>query len=153
VLGDAATGGTEEVWQLETNLDNLSPEIVGYALDRCFAAGALDAWLVPVHMKKNRPGVVFSALADQAAVEAVEKAILEETRTLGVRRHRVSRTRQPRTVDTVATRFGKIRLKVRDGRSATPEFEDCRRAAESRGVPIPEVYEAALAGWSRGRKS
>jgi len=145
VLGDAGGGDQDEVWQLETNLDHVAPELVGYAMDRCFAAGALDAWIVPAHMKKNRPGAVLSALVAPSDLAAVERVMFRETRTLGIRRWRTLRRKLPRSIETVVTPYGRIRLKVHDGRTARPEFEDCRRAAESKDVPLATVYESALA--------
>jgi hypothetical protein len=164
VLGrpcEAAPGQSPEesdtVWLLEANLDDATGETLGAATRRLFAAGALDVWLVPVTMKKGRPGVILSCLADDAAVAEVEETIFRETTTFGVRRTRVQRSKLARELVEVATPMGAVRVKVgrRGGRvvTALPEYEDCLRVAEAAGVPFREVYEAARAAWAgRGQQ-
>lgn len=141
---------------LETNIDDMNPELYGYVLERLFAAGALDAYLTPVIMKKNRPGVVLSALCRPEDAGRLQQVLFDETTTLGIRSQRISRRCLARTIEQVATPFGPIRVKV--GRwdtgheKAAPEYEDCRAAAQAHHVPLRAVYEAALAAW-RGLRS
>jgi len=150
------TGASPDtVWQIDANLDDMSPELCGPASEAVFAAGALDVWWTPITMKKGRPALVLSALATEAARDRVIAAILRETTTIGVRfapRERLVLAR--RTVD-VATRFGMIPIKVAsDGagiENAAPEYEACAAAAKQHGVPVKLVYAAAVAAWDRGR--
>jgi uncharacterized protein (TIGR00299 family) protein len=148
VAGPAA-GGRDEAVLIETNLDDLSPELVPDAAERCFAAGALDVWVVPVQMKKGRPGIVFSALARPADEAAVVRAILHETSALGVRvsparRHELERSWQTVDVDGEPVR---VKLGLLDGRTvnAAPEHDDCLALARRTGRPLKDVYAAALA--------
>lgn len=144
-----AMGATGEVALLETNLDDLSPELIPDAIERCFTAGALDVWTVPVGMKKGRPGVVLSALARPEAETAVAQAILEETTALGVRTTRLGRyelERERRTVE-VGGRLVGVKLGRLDGRivNAAPEHDDCASVAREIGAPVKSVWAAALA--------
>ena len=151
VLGKGPEGDRELVWVLEANLDDLSPQLVSVALDAVLAAGALDAWIAPVTMKKGRPGHLFGALVTEGSRPAVEAAIFKETSTLGVRAARAERTILARELIEVATGYGKVRVKVgrlRGARvNAAPEFEDCRQAAARCGVAVKEVMAAALSAF------
>lgn len=148
LLGDASAR-TNEVILLETNLDDLSPELVPDAAERCFAAGALDVWTVPVAMKKGRPGLVFSALARPEREAAVARAMLEETTALGVRvgRHRrYELEREERTVDVDGSPV-RVKLGRLDGRivNVAPEHDDCATVARQTGASVKSVWTAALA--------
>jgi uncharacterized protein (TIGR00299 family) protein len=137
---------------LEANVDDLTGELAGHALAALMSAGALDAWAAPVTMKKGRPGLVLSALARRLDTEAVERAMLRETSTLGVRRTEVSRAELERSSVDVPTRFGLISVKVSRGDSpdlehAKPELDACARAAVAHGVPLRLVLEEALAAY------
>jgi pyridinium-3,5-bisthiocarboxylic acid mononucleotide nickel chelatase len=153
VLGVAVRGqpGGGAGWVLEANLDDLSPQLVATALEAVLAAGAADAWIAPVTMKKGRPGHLLGAVVPEAARAAVEEALFRETSTLGVRAHRVERSVLDREVVEVATRYGPVRVKVgrRGGAvlNAAPEFEDCRLRAKEHGVAVKEVLAAAIAAW------
>jgi len=144
-----------EIWVVETNLDDVSPEIIGYAFDRLFDAGALEVFSTPVHMKRNRPGVVLTALCAETARAAVEETLFRETSTFGLRRYRVERSVLARHTRQVATPYGEVRVKVggcgADVCSVSPEYEDCRRVAEAGGVPLKEVYRAALEAAAQSR--
>jgi pyridinium-3,5-bisthiocarboxylic acid mononucleotide nickel chelatase len=137
----------DRVWVLETNLDDLPAEVIGYCYDLLFAAGALDVFSTPVFMKKNRPGVMLSVLAPEAALPALEEILFHETTTLGVRRYPVSRTKLHRRPCAVRTAWGAVQGKLgwRDGVPPTfaPEYDDCARVARQHGVALREVYEAA----------
>jgi pyridinium-3,5-bisthiocarboxylic acid mononucleotide nickel chelatase len=156
LLGRAAEPGTvatHEVVLLETNLDDLSPELIPDAIDRCFAAGALDVWTVPVGMKKGRPGIVLSALARPDAEAAVARAILEETTALGVRVARLQRYELDREQRTVEVDGYPIRIKVGrlDGRivNLAPEHDDCQAVARETGTTVKSVWAEALAAAQR----
>lgn len=139
--------GREEVVLLECNLDDATGELLGYVMERLFAAGALDVWFVPVQMKKNRPGVILSTLARPERVDALLGLILRETPTLGVRVQPVERAVAERAERAVETPWGPVRVKEKwlDGErvSVSPEYEDCARIARERGIPLEEVYAAA----------
>lgn len=141
---------------LETNIDDMNPELYGYVLEQLFAAGALDAYLTPIIMKKNRPGVVLNVLCRPEDTARLREVLFRETTTLGVRSQRVARHCLARASEQVETPFGPIRVKVGrwgDGHEkAAPEYEDCRAAAQAHGVPLREVYQAALAAWLHWRE-
>jgi uncharacterized protein (DUF111 family) len=153
VLGSRVAGqpGSGAGWVLEANLDDLSPQLVAAALEAVLLAGAADAWVAPVTMKKGRPGHLLGVLVPESARSAVENALFRETSTLGIRAHRVERTVLERDLVEVGTPYGRVRMKVgRRGETvlnAAPEFEDCRRIASERGVPVKEIVAAALAAW------
>jgi uncharacterized protein (TIGR00299 family) protein len=149
LIGEAAEGPTADVaLMLETNLDDATGQTVGYAFERLLEAGATDVFTTPVQMKKNRPGVRLSVLARPEQVAALERILLRETSAFGVRRYLVERTKLDRRIETVSTRYGKIRVKVGslDGAvlKAGPEYEDVRRAAARHNVPLRTVADAAV---------
>jgi hypothetical protein len=151
LIGEAAAlvGPQAEVSLLETNLDDLLPELVPDAVERCLAAGALDVWTVPAQMKKGRPGFVLSALARPADEAGVAAAIFEETSALGVRVGRLRRYELDREERVVAVGGEEIRVKLGrlDGRvvNIAPEHDDCAEAARRLGRPVKSVWAAALA--------
>ena len=140
---------TDTVTKLETNLDDLSPEITGAVMARLFAAGALDVWLTPVQMKKNRPGVMLSVLCEKATVTALTDLIFAETSAFGLRVEKVVRLKLARRFAQVNTEFGEVTVKLglKGERvvQVAPEFESCRAVAEKAGVPLRAVYAAAIA--------
>jgi uncharacterized protein (TIGR00299 family) protein len=155
ILGEETSAGAgERVLVLETEVDDASPQLLGPLLERLLDAGALDAYFTPVQMKKGRPGVLVSVLAEPRHREAIEELLFRETTTLGVRRQEWERTTLERDSVTVATGYGPIRVKIgrRGGTvyNAWPEFEDCQRAAAEKGVAVKEVLAAALAAWRGG---
>jgi uncharacterized protein (TIGR00299 family) protein len=133
---------------LEANVDDLTGEVAGHAIEALFAAGAVDAWAAPITMKKGRPALTVAALAPAPQADAVAAAFLRETTTLGVRRIPVTRTERPRRTITVQTAYGPIRVKISEGPfgppQVKPEFDDCAAAARTHGVPVREVVAAAL---------
>ena len=157
VLGAPVRGqpGGGAGWVLEANLDDLQPQLVAAALEAVLAAGAADAWIGPVTMKKGRPGHLLGAVVPEAARAAVEEALFKETSTLGVRAYRVERSVLDRELVEVETVYGPVRVKVgrRNGAevNAAPEFEDCRQRAKERGVAVREVLAAAVAAWRARR--
>lgn len=144
-----AAAGQDEAVLIETNLDDLSPELVPDAAERCFAAGALDVWVVAAQMKKGRPGVVFSALARPEDEAAVVRAVLRETSALGVRVTPARRWELERRWTTVEVSGEAIRVKLGslDGRTvnAAPEHDDCLMVARRTGRPVKAIWAAALA--------
>ncbi len=146
---------TDRVWVLETNLDDLPGEVVAYATAQLMAAGALDAFVTPIQMKKNRPGVMITALCDEPRMADLEEILFRETTTLGIRRYPVSRHKLKRQAAEVETPFGKVlgKLGWLEGRPPTfsPEYEDCARVARERGVPLRDVYQAAHTAYAQAR--
>jgi uncharacterized protein (TIGR00299 family) protein len=144
-----ASEDADEVWVLETNLDDIPSEIIGYCFDQLFAAGALDVFSTPIQMKKNRPGVLLSVLCPAERIAELEAILFRETATFGIRRYPAQRHKLQREACTVQTPWGPIRGKLgrRDGLTIfTPEFEDCARVARERGIPLREVYEQTRRG-------
>jgi hypothetical protein len=133
---------------LETNIDDLNPELYEYVLERLFAAGAQDAWLSPIVMKKGRPAVTIRVLCSVERERAIKQVLFTETGTLGIRTSAVQKQALERETIKVETRHGTVAVKVGylEGRpvTAAPEFEDCARVAREAGVPAREVYEEAL---------
>lgn len=154
LVGEAVgVRSSEQVWMLETNLDDTSGELIGHACERLLAAGALDVTTTPVQMKKNRPGVTISVICAKGEIEKLEAILFRETNTLGIRRWPVERHTLKREKQTVETEFGPI-----DGvvahideatRSFSPEYESCRHIAQSRDLPLRLVYEAAENAWKK----
>jgi uncharacterized protein (TIGR00299 family) protein len=149
VLGAETHRPAGRVVLLETNLDDFPPELVPDALERCFEAGALDVWTVPVQMKKGRPGFVVSVLARPEAQGAIARALLEETSALGVRVSHLDRYELEREQRTVEVAGGTVRVKVGllDGRiiNLAPEHADCAALARSTGRSVKSVWAEALA--------
>jgi len=146
---------SDAVWQIEANIDDMSPELCGPASEAVFAAGALDVWWTPITMKKGRPALMLSALVTAEARAAVTTAILRETTTIGVRYAARERTILARSIREVATPYGAIAVKVAaDGdtiMNAAPELDACVAAARRHGVPVKLVFAAALAAFEATR--
>ena len=152
LLGSAAdepAPARGEVVLLETNLDDLIPEFIPDALERCLAAGALDVWTAPVTMKKGRPGLIFSALARPADQDRVAREILEHTSALGVRLSSLRRYELDRGWGSVDVDGHEVRIKLGrlDGRvvNVAPEHDDCKAVADATGRPVKSIWAAALA--------
>ena len=134
---------TETILVLETSLDDTQPQVIGYVLEQALAQGALDAYVLPAQMKKQRPGVVLTVLARPEQREPLLELLLRETSTLGVRVTHCERVVAERRQVQVATAFGPIRVKAAEGGKAAPEYEDCRAAALRYRVPLRQVMAAA----------
>jgi uncharacterized protein (TIGR00299 family) protein len=150
LVGEQATPNgaiAETLMSLETNVDDLNPEIYDYVMARLFDAGALDVFLSPIQMKKNRPATLVRVLCQPDDADTLMAILFTETSTLGVRQQLVTRYCLARTSHTVETPYGPVRVKVArwgDGQvKAAPEYEDCRRLAEANNVPLRKVYRAA----------
>jgi len=150
-VGRRSTGSADEtVVELRANVDDQTPEALAHAVSRMLEAGALDAWVTPILMKKGRPGHLLSALAFEADAMTLTEVFFRETTTFGVRRTIMTRSVLSREHVTVETPWGGVRVKIgrRHGIVVTraPEFEDCARRAAEGGVPLREVYVAARTG-------
>jgi hypothetical protein len=139
--------GRDQVVLLECNLDDTTGEMLGYAMERLFATGALDVWFTPVQMKKNRPGVVLSVLVPPERVTAVAQIVLRETSTLGLRVLPAERIVAERRVREVETPWGKVRVKEKwlagERFAISPEYEDCAHIARTHSIPLHQVFDAA----------
>ena len=132
---------------METNIDDCNPQVISYAMDRLFEAGALDVWQTPIVMKKNRAGITLSALCPAALKDELEQIIFKETTSIGIRSYPVDRTALDRREESVETPWGPVRVKISslDGTvfTATPEYDDCAALAEKNDVPLKTVIQAA----------
>jgi hypothetical protein len=153
VLGEREQGGSEAVLILEATIDDMTPEQMGYLQERLLEV-ALDAFLTPVIMKKNRPGVNVTVIARPEGRERVSEVLFTEGTTLGVRYHEVRREALERRFVSAVTRYGKVRVKegILAGKvvNRAPELEDCRKLATRKKVPLKEVQQAALESIGRG---
>jgi uncharacterized protein (TIGR00299 family) protein len=158
LVGETEAGAAteEQLWMLETNIDDMSPQLLGHVMDRAFELGALDCYFTPVQMKKNRPGVLLSVLCASEQKETLIKLLFTETTTLGVRSYEVARRALRRSMVRVETAYGPIDVKVAhlNGRvvNEMPEFEQCRAAASKAGVPVKVVEDAVRAAKREGNE-
>jgi len=149
---------TDEIVSIESNIDDMNPELYPYIIETLLSAGARDAYLVPVVMKKGRPGIVLSVLVDHTSVDAALKVIFRETTSIGVRMQTMNRRKLARSTKEVQTALGPVRVKavVNEGKEILiPEFEECKRIAVDKGIPLRDVYrtlEQELAESGRNRK-
>jgi uncharacterized protein (TIGR00299 family) protein len=165
MLGELTSGGaalaathdweTDTIAVLETNLDDINAEILGQFVERALAQGALDVFHTPIQMKKNRPGVLLSVLCASADADKFSELILRETTAFGVRRSLNERRKLRREFTTVKTQYGEVQIKLGklDGAvvQASPEFESCRKLAESKQVPLKIIYDAASHSYAQNR--
>jgi pyridinium-3,5-bisthiocarboxylic acid mononucleotide nickel chelatase len=155
-IGEAETAATstEKITVLEANLDDLSPQVLAYAMERLLAEGALDVFSVPVQMKKSRPGALLTVLAKTEDANRLTKLIFAETTTLGVRRREEQRQTLSRRWETVATTWGPVRIKIANMNGTisnyAPEYEDCRALAEAQQIPLRTVMQEAIQQYLRG---
>jgi len=143
----------DSVMELSANIDDCSGELIGATIERLLSAGAMDAWAAPIYMKKSRPAWVLSAICRPGDAEEMQRLIMSETTTFGVRQRMCRRSMLQRRWEAVETRYGPIRMKVgtAGGQTVTvmPEFEDCRTAAEAHHVAIKTVQLAAWAAFTQ----
>ena len=152
IVGEAAAPAPgylrEETVILEANIDDMNPEFYNHVSEKLFSAGALDVTLVPVQMKKGRPGVMLSVLARQEQEEPLLEIIFAETTTLGIRRLTAEKLMLPRRIISVETAYGPVRVKIAESSNriinAAPEYQDCRQLANASGTPLKKVYSAAM---------
>jgi hypothetical protein len=152
----AARTATETLTVLEANLDDLNPQVFGYVMDRLLAEGALDAFGVPVQMKKNRPGTLLTALCKPEDASRLTQLIFTETTTLGVRRREEARQTLARRWENVHTQWGEVRIKIASMNGTVtnyaPEFEDCRQIATEHHVPLKMVMGEAVEAYLHRRE-
>jgi uncharacterized protein (TIGR00299 family) protein len=143
-----ATGFDEEISVIEANLDDMNPQIYGYFLEKALAAGALDVFTTSVQMKKNRPGTLLTVLAKPADTNSLMSLIFAETTTFGARSYQAQRRILPRESVNVHTQFGEVRIKLSrvNGRilHVAPEYDDCRKLAVEKNVPLQRVISEAV---------
>jgi uncharacterized protein (TIGR00299 family) protein len=151
-----ATGFDEEIAVVEANLDDMNPQIYGYFLEKALAAGAQDVYTTPVQMKKNRPGTLLTVLCKPQDTNALMSLIFEETTTFGARSYRAQRRVLPREWVNVVTDYGDVRMKISrvNGRilHVAPEYDDCRKLALEKNVPLQRVINEALRSYEAGGK-
>jgi len=137
----------EGIYVMETNIDDMNPEIFPYLIDRILKSGAKDAFIMPVIMKKGRSGILLKVISTYDKIEEIKKIIFEETTTLGLRYYKVKRDVIEREIRKIETKYGEISVKIGyyNGKvvSISPEYEDCRKIAEEKRVPLKEIYEEA----------
>jgi uncharacterized protein (DUF111 family) len=158
LIGQAQDRSSREtLWMIETNVDDMSPQILGHVMDRAFALGALDCYFTSVQMKKNRPGVLVSVLCNAEMKEAIEAMLFSETTTLGIRSYEVERRALERAIVRVETPYGPIDVKVArmNGHvvNEMPEYEQCRVAAVKANVPLRAVDSAARMALADSKKN
>jgi pyridinium-3,5-bisthiocarboxylic acid mononucleotide nickel chelatase len=136
---------------LEANIDDASPQVLGYAMERLLEAGALDVTLEPVYMKKNRPGTLLRVIARPEHRESLAQLMFAETTTLGLRVYQAERRVKARTIREIETAYGMVRFKTSDNGSFAPEYDDCRRLALERGVPLKDVLAQANLAYLNNR--
>jgi TIGR00299 family protein len=157
MVGEAAdkvvAGFDEEIAVIEANLDDMNPQIYGYFLEKALSTGALDVYTTPVQMKKGRPGTLLTLLCRPADTNTLLSLIFAETTTLGARTYRAQRRVLPRETVNVHTQYGEVHVKLSrvngSVRHVAPEYEDCRKLASEKGVPLQQVINEALRCFER----
>ncbi|MDR4509646.1 MAG: nickel pincer cofactor biosynthesis protein LarC [Candidatus Brocadiaceae bacterium] len=144
-IGETAVSNeSDEMWIVETNIDDMSGEVLGYAMEKLFEAGAVDVYLTPIQMKKGRPGTMISAIVSEPYLPAIELLFFQQTTTFGIRKYKVARTILTRESRALDCQWGKIQVKIgklnNEVTSFSPEYEDCKRVAEEQGIPLKQVY-------------
>ncbi len=156
-VNTSASTPSDRIAVLEANLDDLSPQVLAYAMERLLAEGALDVFSVPVQMKKSRPGALLTVLAKVEDADRLTRTIFAETTTLGVRRREEQRQTLSRRWETVDTTWGPVRIKIANMNGTVsnyaPEYEDCRALAEAQHVPLRAVMQEAIQQYLRKSKS
>ena len=158
VAGEHSHGSADApITVIETNLDDMSPQIYGYFVERALAAGALDVFSTAVSMKKNRPGLLVTILCEPSNQARLTDLLFSETTTIGVRMHEARRRTLAREFLNVQTEFGEVRMKISrmNGSvlNATPEYDDCQRIAAAKGIPLKDVLAAATYAFQKQRTS
>lgn len=144
-IGETTPGtDSDEMWIVETNIDNMPGEILGYVMDKLFQVGAVDVYFTSIQMKKGRPGIIISIIVSELNLLSVESALFNQTTTFGIRKYKVIRKVLTREFKELDSPLGKIKIKIGtfDGniKSISPEYEDCKRIAEEKGIPLKQVY-------------
>jgi len=147
---------SDSVMVVETNIDDMNPQAYGFVMERAFALGALDVFIIAAQMKKARPGTLLTVLCEPAKTDSIIEMLLRETTTLGVRYYEAKRQMLERAIETVETEYGAVRMKVARAGDRTlhflPEYDDCERLAAGCGKPVIEVQSAATAAYRERMK-
>jgi pyridinium-3,5-bisthiocarboxylic acid mononucleotide nickel chelatase len=157
-LGETRELATEEpeITVIETNIDDMNPQAYGFVMDRAFQFGALDVFITPVQMKKDRPGALLTVLCEAKDFDALANLLLAETTTLGVRYYEMKRRTLERVFEIVETPYGKVSVKVARQQNRVlhvqPEYDDCVKLAQEKGVSLIEVQQASLAAYREKMK-
>ncbi|MCX8057618.1 MAG: nickel pincer cofactor biosynthesis protein LarC [Ignavibacteria bacterium] len=141
------TFSIDESYIIETNIDDMNPEFYPYVIEKLLNAGAHDAYLIPIIMKKGRPGIILSTLCEGNKIDEVLNIIYKETTTLGVRIIKIDRRKLNRDIETIKTKFGEVKVKVvihENSKKYIPEFEECKKIALEKNIPISDVYNEIL---------
>jgi len=153
----ASTSGNEKVVIIQTNIDDMNPQFYDYIMEKLLAMNVLEVFLTPILMKKNRPGTLLTVIGPSEKRPAITEFLLKETTTLGLRWHEEERAKTEREIQTKETRYGKIRFKLArwEGRvvNISPEYEDCKRLALKKGVPLKDIFEEAKRLTTRFQKT
>ncbi len=149
MIGETITvSEQDEVWMVETNIDDMPGEHFGYLLEKILDAGALDGYITPVQMKKSRPGTLISIIVDEMYLSKIERIMFEQSTTFGIRKYKASRKKLNRKLVDVETKYGMVKVKIGtlNGhvKNITPEHEDCKKIAEERGLPLRLIYNTAM---------
>ena len=145
-LGEAE-GKADIVTKLECNIDDMTGESIGFAMERLFAAGALDVYTQSIGMKKNRPGILLSVICRPADTDGIAREIMKHTATLGIRRQTLDRYVLDRRMETVSTSYGEVRIKHASGMGVDrvkPEFDDLAALAKEHNVSLEEIRNAVM---------
>lgn len=137
---------------IETNIDDMTGEIAGYAMEKLLEAGALDVFYTSIHMKKNRPAMKLTVLCREEQLKDIQKTILQETTSIGIRMYKAERICMEREIIPVDTEYGTVRVKVvqlGDIQKYAPEYEDCKKIAQMKKLALRDVYEAVIHGMQR----
>jgi len=153
MLGDLAVSYDEDSSiVIETNIDDMNPQIYDYVIEKLMQQGAQDAYLTPIIMKKGRPAILLSVLTDTSKTAAILDTLFRETTSIGVRIQEVGRKKLTREIKYVETIYGKLRIKISkrgdDIFTVTPEYEDCKRIAEERKIPLKDIFAEAKNAYS-----
>jgi uncharacterized protein (TIGR00299 family) protein len=147
IVGETPSAGNSEIVQIETNIDDMNPQVFGYVMEKLFAAGALDVYLTPIYMKKNRPATLLGVIARRQDETTLAELILRETTTLGLRVQPIHRYEAQRDFRLVHTPFGDLHVKQKiiNGQviQSMPEYDDCVRLANENGISLADIYGAA----------
>lgn len=157
VLGEFATEDRrDDEWQIDANIDDMNPELFEYLMEKLFEAGAKDVWFTPIYMKKHRPASSVSVLCDSSHLDQLQHTFFVHSTTIGLRFHPLKRKKLARSIETVETPWGPVRIKVASEGdtvySASAEYEDCKAIASESNISLDEIYSAAKRAWHDGRK-
>ena len=146
---DYSTSEQDSITVIESNIDDMNPQFYDHIMNRLFKAGALDVFMTPIIMKKNRPAVKITALSENDSVNRLADILLSETTSFGLRMYKTERLKLKKEIKTIKTEYGNVKVKIGKRNSkiikVVPEYEDCKKIAEEKGIPIKDIYEKVKA--------